>query len=443
LPSPIILLQINTSSDWIFTALMGALGIVSLLLLWSNMQARKKLRHLEQEQQQLQQQLHRDTLLGSGFAQPAATTTSDIGLELLNLTEANRKQQRELQQLQSRNNELVLQLAQTTDLAARNKELESDIDILKLEIQVLREAASELDGVKDKLSGWERRNQSMETSVTQMGQELQELYEQKGALQAALNESNHNKNEIGKLQNLNRQLLDEMHTVQGVARTLEEENTAFSNLEIKYADIETNYRRLITELQTLQQQKQQLEKHQAEWQSLSERYTELEQQNNRLRNELEALRKGRQEISGLTNEQLLQQREAASAEAEQWRSRYELLLLDLEHLREKATRTQHQAATTSPATTVQHEPQPPATATHQPPDDFKLIDGISPRIEALLQEADITTFRKLSTATAEELHSFLSISGITCTIAQAQYWLQQASLAAAGLWTALKKLQGK
>jgi predicted flap endonuclease-1-like 5' DNA nuclease len=74
-----------------------------------------------------------------------------------------------------------------------------------------------------------------------------------------------------------------------------------------------------------------------------------------------------------------------------------------------------------------------------PPDDLALIEGIGPKIASLLQEAGINTFAQLSTTDPARLESLLDEAGLQ--MADPSSWPEQAGLAAAGDWDALKSLQ--
>ena len=75
------------------------------------------------------------------------------------------------------------------------------------------------------------------------------------------------------------------------------------------------------------------------------------------------------------------------------------------------------------------------------PDDLKRIEGIGPKISSVFQKAGITTFAQLATSEASRLEHILREAGIG--LADPTTWPEQASLAAAGNWDALEKLQGE
>ncbi|MCY7353079.1 MAG: hypothetical protein LH606_20880 [Cytophagaceae bacterium] len=82
-----------------------------------------------------------------------------------------------------------------------------------------------------------------------------------------------------------------------------------------------------------------------------------------------------------------------------------------------------------------------ATPTSLTPDDLKIVEGIGPKIEALLNHDGILTFAQLAAASPERLHQVLVAAGPRFQIAHPGTWPQQAQLAAHGKWSELKKLQ--
>jgi predicted flap endonuclease-1-like 5' DNA nuclease len=73
-------------------------------------------------------------------------------------------------------------------------------------------------------------------------------------------------------------------------------------------------------------------------------------------------------------------------------------------------------------------------------DDLKIIEGIGPRISALLNDHGITTFQQLAAAPLERLDEILVLANLR-RIADPGTWAEQASLASTGDFEALSKLQ--
>lgn len=73
------------------------------------------------------------------------------------------------------------------------------------------------------------------------------------------------------------------------------------------------------------------------------------------------------------------------------------------------------------------------------PDDLKIIEGIGPKIEKLLNDAGITTFAGLAATEVSHLEQILAEAKLR--IADPTTWPEQALLAAQGKMTELQALQ--
>ena len=76
-------------------------------------------------------------------------------------------------------------------------------------------------------------------------------------------------------------------------------------------------------------------------------------------------------------------------------------------------------------------------------DDLKIIEGIGPKIEELLNSEGIFTFEQLKEASSEHLTAILQKSGNRFQVHDPQTWPHQASLAANQMWDQLKELQNE
>ena len=85
---------------------------------------------------------------------------------------------------------------------------------------------------------------------------------------------------------------------------------------------------------------------------------------------------------------------------------------------------------------VEKQAPPPKAA-----DDLAKIEGIGPKVAKALNDAGITTFEALSNTSVEDIQKALQDAGLR--MMDATTWPEQAKLAAAGDWDALKKLQDK
>lgn len=72
---------------------------------------------------------------------------------------------------------------------------------------------------------------------------------------------------------------------------------------------------------------------------------------------------------------------------------------------------------------------------------LQLIEGIGPKIEALLNQGGVHTFRQLAASSVEQLRQTLTAGGPGFKLARPDSWVEQAQLAAAGDWAQLRKLQ--
>lgn len=76
-----------------------------------------------------------------------------------------------------------------------------------------------------------------------------------------------------------------------------------------------------------------------------------------------------------------------------------------------------------------------------PKDDLKKIEGIGPKIEKIMNDSGITTFRQLADTPIEKLQEILNEAGARFKLADPSSWAKQAELAAQGKWDELKSLQ--
>lgn len=74
-------------------------------------------------------------------------------------------------------------------------------------------------------------------------------------------------------------------------------------------------------------------------------------------------------------------------------------------------------------------------------DDLKIVEGIGPKIEELLHNAGIKTWKALSEASVDRLKEILDAAGPSYQIHDPGTWAQQAGLADQGKWDELKKWQ--
>lgn len=74
-------------------------------------------------------------------------------------------------------------------------------------------------------------------------------------------------------------------------------------------------------------------------------------------------------------------------------------------------------------------------------DDLKLVEGIGPKIEGLLNDAGITTWEELANAPTEKVQAVLDEAGPRYRMHDPATWSKQAKLAHEGQWEELEALQ--
>jgi len=124
------------------------------------------------------------------------------------------------------------------------------------------------------------------------------------------------------------------------------------------------------------------------------------------------------------------------------RTRTAQLEADLDRLRdERDAALQQLRAAESRAgqrTSAASDGPPPA---EEAADDLKKIEGIGPKIERVLNEAGIRTFRTLAATSVEQLRTVLAAAGRRFRLADPTTWPRQARMAAEARWDELKNYQ--
>jgi large subunit ribosomal protein L27 len=76
-------------------------------------------------------------------------------------------------------------------------------------------------------------------------------------------------------------------------------------------------------------------------------------------------------------------------------------------------------------------------------DDLKMVEGIGPKIEGLLNEGGITTWAELADAPTEKVQAILDAAGPRYRMHDPATWAKQARLAADAKWEELEALQDR
>lgn len=74
-------------------------------------------------------------------------------------------------------------------------------------------------------------------------------------------------------------------------------------------------------------------------------------------------------------------------------------------------------------------------------DDLKAVEGIGPKIEGLLKDAGINTWKELSEASADKINQILEDAGPRYKLADPTTWPKQAEMAHNGQWDDLREYQ--
>ncbi len=82
---------------------------------------------------------------------------------------------------------------------------------------------------------------------------------------------------------------------------------------------------------------------------------------------------------------------------------------------------------------------PPMLAAAPMADDLTIVEGIGPKVAAILKEAGITTFQQLAGAEVDQLEALLREAGLR--MMNPASWPEQARLAAMGDHEGLQQLQ--
>lgn len=97
--------------------------------------------------------------------------------------------------------------------------------------------------------------------------------------------------------------------------------------------------------------------------------------------------------------------------------------------------------TIAPEVKVEATPVVNAIIENKRVDDLKIVEGIGPKIEELLNNAGIKTFAQLENTSVARLNEILEEAGPRYQMHDPGTWPQQSGLANSGKWTELKILQ--
>lgn len=86
-------------------------------------------------------------------------------------------------------------------------------------------------------------------------------------------------------------------------------------------------------------------------------------------------------------------------------------------------------------------PVAPVASSYSTKDDLQVIEGIGPKIEAILNEQGIYTWRELAKTPLENLKRILERAGSQFQSHDPRSWADQAKMADQGMWNQLKEFQ--
>lgn len=96
-----------------------------------------------------------------------------------------------------------------------------------------------------------------------------------------------------------------------------------------------------------------------------------------------------------------------------------------------------------PIATNAHKTVYPTTSPDHAPDDLKIIEGIGPKIEEILNKEGIHTYEQLMETPLLRIASFLKKAGPRYQLHDPSTWPEQAALAKQQKWEELEKLKLK
>ncbi len=121
-----------------------------------------------------------------------------------------------------------------------------------------------------------------------------------------------------------------------------------------------------------------------------------------------------------------------------------LILSDYPPKEKKTVTTKKTAPTLRAITTKKAKmPKKPIVKSKNIEDDLTKIEGIGPKIAALLKADGIETFEKLSKSKMSSIQAILNKAGKRYAIHNPSTWAEQAEFASQGNWAGLKKWQDK
>ncbi|MCB0527672.1 MAG: hypothetical protein H6565_12220 [Lewinellaceae bacterium] len=132
--------------------------------------------------------------------------------------------------------------------------------------------------------------------------------------------------------------------------------------------------------------------------------------------------------------------EDTSATAEQPEA--PVVVTDVTDAAEPEQKAEEQPVTAEPEETPKEEEKPPVVLGGDVKEDLTVVEGIGPKIQELLYQYGIQTYRQLAETDVAKLKEILAAAGPQLAMHDPGTWPSQANLAANDQWEALKSIQG-
>lgn len=272
------------------------------------------------------------------------------------------------------------------ELTISQKQLNESYTSVKNELASLQPKIAEIQKLK---SGYIGDSQQLKSTIKSQGEELLKA-------QARLKAYSELKSVNLALDNNNKNL-----------------NTAYSNLQKKYDSFHKDYLTMKSQFQLLRDKYEHLENTSSH---VKESKFKVERTNSKLSTEIAELRKTTKDLQA--NKSGLEKR-----------------LKEME----KHLTTPQKKSTSSIQTTRRYKNG--TTTKSIPPDDLKIIEGIGGKMEVLLNNAGIFTWKQLSRTGIGELKRMLAAGGTQLNLHDPSTWPEQAQLAEADKWEQLEQFQ--
>jgi predicted flap endonuclease-1-like 5' DNA nuclease len=405
---------------------------------------------LEARQEQLETQLTAALEYSPPRVPEYPEKDHEAAVQLADVAAANQQLLSDIKDLEAENIRLAkaLMLAETLTenhdrLVAENTALRQDLDELASVRSRLETGATDLETLRSQLEEAENINRQMrsELSANNVRAAQQDTYQQEIKLLQS---------KFDALNNSHQRLRMELDEAVYAKTQLETGQIEATQWQSRFNELDGAYHQLRMELDNTRNTLHHIENERNGLMSHLAGFSQLQSENNELKAQLAEFirRNGFPHDNGDGQEALRAKINALEEElkviqsiAEEWQQMHETVSAENEELKEAAAQAKRLAV--EPAIVQEKPPvknhQPAGLVEPSPEaDDLKLIEGIGPRIEAILNKAGIYTYSRLADTSPTVIQLLLNAAGQT---AKTNTWPRQSALAAAGKWNELKQLQ--